>query len=120
MTVFAGNELRNAIALAFASMAQVDDLGAMQLEQPAEVELGAHLSQFAQTLDYVAREGTPHVLCHYLYELAGRFSSFYEQCPILAAEQPAQRDSRLRLAALSGRTLQQGLNLLGIDTLERM
>ena len=43
------------------SMAQVDDLGAMQLEQPAEVELGAHLSQFAQTLDYVAREGTPHV-----------------------------------------------------------
>ncbi|MFO7705992.1 MAG: arginine--tRNA ligase [Halopseudomonas sp.] len=102
------------------SMSSVEDLGPMQLQQPAEVELAAHLAQFAQTLEYVAREGTPHVLCHYLYELAGRFSSFYEQCPILAAAQPAQRDSRLRLAALTGRTLRQGLTLLGIDTLERM
>lgn len=102
------------------SMNSVEDLRPMQLQQPAEVELAAHLAQFAQTLEYVAREGTPHVLCHYLYELAGRFSSFYEQCPILAAEQPAQRDSRLRLAALTGRTLRQGLTLLGIDTLERM
>ncbi|KAA0693820.1 arginine--tRNA ligase [Halopseudomonas laoshanensis] len=102
------------------SMTSVEDLGPMQLEQPAEAELAAHLAQFAQTLEYVAREGTPHVLCHYLYELAGRFSSFYELCPILAAEQPAQKDSRLRLAALTGRTLRQGLTLLGIDTLERM
>jgi arginyl-tRNA synthetase len=102
------------------SMTQLDDLGPMQLAQPTEVELGAHLAQFAATLDYVAREGTPHVLCHYLYELAGRFSGFYEQCPILAADEIAQRDSRLRLAALTGRTLQQGLNLLGINTLERM
>ncbi|MEH6500381.1 MAG: arginine--tRNA ligase [Pseudoalteromonas distincta] len=102
------------------SMTSVEDLGPMQLEQPAEVELAAHLAQYSQTLEYVAREGTPHVLCHYLYELAGRFSSFYELCPILAAEQPAQKDSRLRLAALTGRTLRQGLTLLGIDTLERM
>ena len=82
--------------------------------------MGAHLAQFNATLNYVAREGTPHVLCTYLYELAGRFSSFYEQCPILAADSEAQRDSRLRLAALTGRTLKQGLNLLGINTLERM
>jgi arginyl-tRNA synthetase len=102
------------------NMTQLDDLEPMQLAQPTEVELGAHLAQFASTLDYVAREGTPHVLCHYLYELAGRFSGFYEQCPILAADEIAQRDSRLRLAALTGRTLQQGLNLLGINTLERM
>ncbi|PCC99387.1 arginine--tRNA ligase [Halopseudomonas pelagia] len=102
------------------SMTSVEDLGPMQLEQPAEIELAAHLAQYSQTLEYVAREGTPHVLCHYLYELAGRFSSFYELCPILAAEQPAQKDSRLRLAALTGRTLRQGLTLLGIDTLERM
>jgi arginyl-tRNA synthetase len=88
------------------SMTQLDDLGPMQLAQPTEVELGAHLAQFAATLD--------------LYELAGRFSGFYEQCPILAADEIAQRDSRLRLAALTGRTLQQGLNLLGINTLERM
>ena len=102
------------------NMLEISDLAPMQLVEPAETELAAHLDQFSQTLEYVAREGTPHVLCHYLYELAGRFSSFYENCPILGAEQPAQRDSRLRLAALTGRTLQQGLTLLGIDTLERM
>ncbi|HDZ56802.1 MAG TPA: arginine--tRNA ligase [Pseudomonas xinjiangensis] len=102
------------------SMEQLDTLGPLVLEQEAEVELAAHLAQFGNTLNYVAREGTPHVLCHYLYELAGRFSGFYEQCPVLAADQPAQRDSRLRLAALTGRTLRQGLTLLGIKTLERM
>lgn len=101
-------------------MQQLDELAPLALEQEAEVDLAAHLAQFGSLLQYVAREGTPHSLCHYLYELAGRFSSFYENCPILAAEQPQQRDSRLRLAALTGRTLAQGLNLLGIDTLERM
>ncbi|MDX9687998.1 arginine--tRNA ligase [Halopseudomonas formosensis] len=101
-------------------MHQLDDLAPLVLEQEAEIDLAAHLAQFGNLLQYVAREGTPHALCHYLYELAGRFSGFYENCPILAAEQPAQRDSRLRLAALTGRTLQQGLNLLGITTLERM
>ncbi len=101
-------------------MDQLEGLAPLVLEQEQEIELAAHLAQFGNSLRYVAREGTPHVLCHYLYELAGRFSSFYEQCPVLAAEQPAQRDSRLRLAALTGRTLRQGLTLLGIDTLERM
>jgi arginyl-tRNA synthetase (EC 6.1.1.19) len=66
------------------------------------------------------RQGTPHVLCSYLYDLAGLFSSFYENCPILAAETPEQQQSRLRLAALTGRTLKQGLELLGLETLERM
>ncbi|MEZ0198091.1 DALR anticodon-binding domain-containing protein, partial [Pseudomonas qingdaonensis] len=45
---------------------------------------------------------------------------FYENCPILAAETPSQQQSRLRLAALTGRTLKQGLELLGLETLERM
>ena len=102
------------------NMSQLDDLAPLVLQEAAEVDLAAHLAQFGNLLAYVAREGTPHSLCHYLYELAGRFSSFYENCPILAADEPAQRDSRLRLAALTGRTLQQGLNLLGITTLERM
>ena len=102
------------------NMQQLDDLAPLVLEQEAEIDLAAHLAQFGSLLQYVAREGTPHSLCHYLYELAGRFSSFYENCPILSAEQPEQRDSRLRLAALTGRTLGQGLNLLGITTLERM
>lgn len=101
-------------------MHQLNDLAPLVLEEEAEIDLAAHLAQFGSLLQYVAREGTPHSLCHYLYELAGRFSSFYENCPILAAEQPQQRDSRLRLAALTGRTLAQGLDLLGITTLERM
>src|SRR5690606_2840510 len=101
-------------------MSQLDGLAPMRLSEAAEIDLAAHLAQFGSLLQYVAREGTPHSLCHYLYELAGRFSSFYENCPILNAEQPAERDSRLRLAALTGRTLRQGLNLLGITTLERM
>lgn len=101
-------------------MSQLEDLAPLVLREAAEIELAAHLAQFGSLLHYVAREGTPHSLCHYLYELAGRFSGFYENCPILSAEQPTERDSRLRLAALTGRTLRQGLNLLGITTLERM
>jgi arginyl-tRNA synthetase len=70
-------------------------------------------------LNNVGEKGTPHILCTYLYDVAGLFSSFYENCPILAAE-TAQKQSRLRLAALTGRTLKQGLELLGLETLERM
>ena len=71
-------------------------------------------------LNSVAEKGIPHLLCAYLYDLAGLFSSFYEHCPILTAEEPARQQSRLRLAALTGRTLKQGLELLGLETLERM
>ena len=71
-------------------------------------------------LNSVGEKGEPHLLCAYLYDLAGLFSSFYEHCPILSAEQPEQKQSRLRLAALTGKTLKQGLELLGLETLERM
>ncbi|MBX8565810.1 arginine--tRNA ligase [Pseudomonas cichorii] len=94
--------------------------GQIVLQAPQEQELAARLAQFAETLNNVAEKGTPHVLCAYLYDLAGLFSSFYENCPILGAENPDQQQSRLRLAALTGRTLKQGLDLLGLETLERM
>jgi arginyl-tRNA synthetase len=94
--------------------------GRIVLEAPQEQDLAARLAQFAETLNNVAEKGTPHVLCAYLYDLAGLFSSFYENCPILGAENPEQQQSRLRLAALTGRTLKQGLDLLGLETLERM
>lgn len=84
-----------------------------------ETALATLLLQFSETLHQVADKGVPHVLCSYLYNLAGAFSSFYEHCPILTAEQPL-RDSRLQLAWLTARTLKQGLALLGIRTLERM
>ncbi|WP_024694007.1 arginine--tRNA ligase [Pseudomonas syringae] len=94
--------------------------GQIVLQATQEQELAARLAQFAETLNNVAEKGTPHVLCAYLYDLAGLFSSFYENCPILGAENPDQQQSRLRLAALTGRTLKQGLDLLGLETLERM
>ncbi|WP_373389315.1 arginine--tRNA ligase [Pseudomonas alcaligenes] len=94
--------------------------GRIRIEAPQEQALAGKLAQFADTLGNVAGKGEPHLLCAYLYDLAGLFSSFYENCPILAAEDQATQQSRLRLAALTGRTLKQGLELLGLQTLERM
>lgn len=94
--------------------------GEIQLEAEQEQALGAKLAQFAEVLNGVGEKGVPHLLCSYLYDLAGLFSSFYEHCPILSAESEAAKQSRLRLAALTGKTLKQGLELLGLETLERM
>ncbi len=94
--------------------------GQIDLQAEQELALAAKLAQFAEVLNSVGDKGVPHLLCSYLYDLAGLFSSFYENCPILSAEDAAVQQSRLRLAALTGRTLQQGLELLGLTTLERM
>ncbi|ANR80910.1 arginine--tRNA ligase [Kosakonia sacchari] len=85
-----------------------------------ESQLAARLLQFEETLTVVAREGTPHVMCAYLYDLAGLFSGFYEHCPILSAENDETRLSRLKLALLTAKTLKLGLDTLGIETVERM
>ena len=100
----------------------MDDVlpGSISLNSEPEQVLAASLQRFTEVLYSIADKGTPHTLCTYLYELAGQFSSFYENCPILSAEDESTRQSRLRLAALTGRTLKQGLELLGLQTLERM
>ncbi|MBP5851532.1 arginine--tRNA ligase [Citrobacter sp. AN-PRR1] len=85
-----------------------------------EAQLAARLLQFEETLTVVAREGTPHVMCAYLYDVAGLFSGFYEHCPILSAENEEIRNSRLKLAQLTAKTLKLGLDTLGIETVERM
>ncbi|WP_115720454.1 arginine--tRNA ligase [Gallaecimonas mangrovi] len=92
----------------------------LQLAAPQEKALAQKLLQFEETIGSVVREGAPHYLCLYLFELAGLFSSFYEACPILSSEDEALKGSRLKLAHLTARTLKQGLSLLGIKTLERM
>ncbi len=94
--------------------------GNIILGEPREAALATRLLQFEETVLQVAREGTPHVMCSYLYELAVLFSGFYEHCPILAAEDQATRQSRLKLASLTARTLKTGLDTLGINTVERM
>ncbi|AHG77041.1 arginine--tRNA ligase [Mannheimia varigena] len=93
--------------------------GLIQLHEPKERSLAVKLLQFEEALNGVAKDGMPHILCQYLYELAGEFSSFYEACPILNAEENV-KNSRLRLAALTAKTLKQGLDLLGIKTVEKM
>ncbi|WP_411195539.1 arginine--tRNA ligase [Raoultella planticola] len=90
------------------------------ITEAREAQLAARLLQFEETLTVVAREGTPHVMCAYLYDLAGLFSGFYEHCPIITAESDTARNSRLKLAQLTARTLKQGLDTLGIETVERM
>jgi arginyl-tRNA synthetase len=90
------------------------------IKEDREAQLAARLLQFEETLNVVAREGTPHVMCAYLYDLAGLFSGFYEHCPILSAESEEIRNSRLKLALLTAKTLKLGLDTLGIETVERM
>lgn len=90
------------------------------IAEDREAQLAARLLQFEETLNVVAREGTPHVMCSYLYDLAGLFSGFYEHCPILTAESDETRLSRLKLAQLTAKTLKTGLDTLGIETVERM
>lgn len=90
------------------------------ITEDREAQLAARLLQFEETLSVVARDGTPHVMCAYLYDLAGLFSGFYEHCPILSAESEAVRNSRLKLAQLTAKTLKLGLDTLGIETVERM
>lgn len=90
------------------------------LTDEREKALAIRLLQFEETITQVARDGTPHVMCAYLYDVAGLFSGFYEHCPILTAESDAQRQSRLKLALLTQKTLKTGLETLGIQTVERM
>jgi arginyl-tRNA synthetase len=89
------------------------------LNEPTEQNLGLTLVRFNEVLDQVAREGYPHFLCSYLYELATRFMQFYESCPVLGDDTDI-RHSRLLLAAKTADTMEQGLGLLGIQTVERM
>ncbi len=94
--------------------------GNVIISEEREAALATRLLQFEETIGLVARDGTPHVMCAYLYDLAGLFSGFYEHCPILSADDEATRNSRLQLALLTAKTLKQGLDTLGIATVERM
>ena len=91
----------------------------IQLSAPEEIALAKHLLNFGLTLEAVAEEYRPNFLCNYLFELAGRFTAFYENCPVLKAEETA-RLSRLALCDLTARVLKQGLDVLGIEVVEQM
>ena len=90
------------------------------LEHPTEIRLVKQLILFPEVIDTVSVKSTPHLLCTYIYELAGLFSTFYEACPILNQTNPHLKQSRLNISALTARLLKLGLSLLGIPTLLKM
>ncbi len=95
--------------------------GELQLHKPQEYALALKTLQFSEVIEQVGEEAYPHVLCNYLYDLASLFMSFYEACPILKSDVPVDlRESRLQLSKGVARTLKIGLNLLGIEVMEKM
>jgi arginyl-tRNA synthetase len=93
---------------------------AILLTTPQERALALALLQFSESLDRVAADYRPNHLASYLFDLATRYSEFYENCPVLRAETESLKTSRLLLCDLTARTLAKGLNLLGIEVVERM
>jgi arginyl-tRNA synthetase len=92
----------------------------IHLEELAEEELSRHLLRFSDVIELAASDRKPHHLCGYLFETAGLFHRFFENCPVLQAKTQSLQESRLTLAGLTGDVLRDGLNLLGISTLEEM
>ena len=86
----------------------------------AERELAMKVLQFDSALWDTLDKYSPHRLCTYLYDLATSFSSFYEQCPVLKAENENEKNSRLMLCDLTARVMQAGLEVLGIESPEQM
>jgi len=94
--------------------------GELRVSEPAERTLALALLRYGGVVHDVARSLEPHRLCTFLFDLANTFSAFYQECPVLKAEDAATRDSRLRLCDLARRVLADGLNLLGIEAPQRM
>ena len=99
-----------------------DDQTKIILNENAEMELAKTIARFGESIDAALEEFRPHLLCDYLYELAGKFAAFFRDCPIVKepAPAPAIQSSRLALTALTGDVLKRGLELLGIETLDAM
>ena len=97
------------------------DSNAIAIVEPQEKALALKLLQLEDVIDAVVSECTPNLLCNYLYELASLYMSFYEACPILKEGIDENvKQSRLALCQLISNTLKQGLDILGIDVMERM
>lgn len=93
---------------------------AIVIAAPEEHALALALLAFPTVVSDVASSLAPHRLCGYLYQLATSFSAFYENCPVLKASTPEERQSRLALSAATARVLAKGLALLGIEAPEKM
>ncbi len=92
----------------------------LTISEPAERALALELLKFGAALESALRDYRPNLLTAYLFELANRYSTFFEQCPVLKADSEDTKTSRLILCDLTARMLEKGLELLGIETVERM
>ncbi len=90
------------------------------LNHPAERGLGVRILRLPEVLELAVAELKPNILTDYLFDLANAFSTFFEECPVLKAESAARRDSRLAVCDLTAQTLKFGLELLGIEVIDRM
>jgi len=90
------------------------------LGTPAERALGLELLRLGEAIDLAVTDYRPNQLTTYLFDLANRYSTFFESCPVLRAETEALRQSRLLLCDLTARTIRQGLELLGINVVDKM
>ncbi len=88
-----------------------------ELLEDAEKDLGLHLAQFSETLQSIAQDLYPNRLCEYLYTLAERFNAFFRDCRVQGSDKQSQR---VRLCELTAKVMSQGLDLLGLHTIERM
>lgn len=89
----------------------------LHLEHPSEIALGLHVAQFGEALEQVAEDLLPNRLAEYLYLLAEKFNAFFRDCRVEGSE---QQNSRLLLCEAVARTMKQGLEILGVQTVERM
>ncbi len=94
--------------------------GPIVITEPAERDLALKLLGFGPVVTQVADTAEPHQLCTYLFEVASLFTTFYEQCPVLKADDEEIRQSRLALCAAVLRVLTTGLGLLGVPLPDRM
>jgi arginyl-tRNA synthetase len=89
------------------------------LVEPAERALGLALLGFAGAIEATLEQWSPSRLCSHLFEVATAFTTFYETCPVLKAPPDVLR-SRVLLCELTGRVIERGLDLLGIQAPEQM
>ncbi|MEM7256766.1 MAG: arginine--tRNA ligase [Pseudomonadota bacterium] len=94
--------------------------GEFVFTETVERQLSLQLLRFSEVLDDVLVEYKPNLLCNYLFDLAQLFARFFDQCPVRDASSEAEQKSRLQLCALTSGTLTTGLDLLGIESLERI
>jgi arginyl-tRNA synthetase len=92
----------------------------IMVEHPFERDLALELIRFGDAVEEMLVDYRPNILTNYLFALATKFSKFYHACDVISADTEALRNSRLLLCDLTGRTIKQGLELLGIGVVDKM